>query len=113
MWTSLRTTVVATTATPFAAASVAPMDDLYGNVPQPTRSPPPIHRKPLTSQDIREQMLTLIESVRAAEQMPFAPDELEKHRAMFPIMAQWLEPADGEQLVLQFEAEVARLRQAA
>jgi hypothetical protein len=89
------------------------MDDLYGNVPQPTRSQPLAQRKPLTSQDVREQMVTLIERVRAADRMPFEAAELEKHRAMFPIMAQWLDPTDGEQLVLQFEMEVERLRQAA
>lgn len=84
-------------------------DDLFGEVTQPERAPGPEARKPLTAEDVREQMLGLIATARAANVMPFDPTELKKHVAMFPIMAQWLEPEEGEQLVLQFEAEVERL----
>ena len=88
------------------------MDDLFGEVPQPARAAPPPPR-PLTASDVRDQMVALIEALRGSETMPFGPAELTKHVAMIPIMAQWLTPAEGEQLVLEFEAEVERLRKAA
>ena len=88
------------------------VEDLFGDVPQPERASAE-QRKPLTAEDVRNQMLSLIAQVRAADVIPFNAAELSKHIAMFPIMAQWLAPEDGEQLVFQFEAEVERLRRAA
>ena len=86
--------------------------DLFGFTPQRTRPEPP-RKVPLTAADVRERMIGLIETLRAANDIPFAPDEFKKYRAMFPIMAQWLEPEEGEQLVFQFELEVNRLLKAA
>jgi hypothetical protein len=88
------------------------MQDLFGNVPQPDRPAPP-QPKPLTADDIREEMQALIDALRSADEMPFESAAMKKHIAMFPIMAQWLAPEEGKQLVLQFEAEVERLRRAA
>lgn len=88
------------------------MNDLFGEVPQP--APPHVEQaRPLTAEDVRDRMLAIIGALRHADVLPFAPDEFKKHRAMFPIMAQWLEPAEGEQLVFQFEFEVERLLKAA
>ncbi len=84
------------------------IDDLFGEVPQAERAPLPT-RQPLTPDDVRGEMLALIATLREAEAIPFEPAVWNKHRAMFPIMAQWLEPEEGEQLVFQFEAEVERL----
>ena len=84
------------------------IDDLFGDVPQAL--PPVVEQpRPLTADDVRDRMVAIIASLREANVIPFPPDEFKKHRAMFPIMAQWLEPEDGEQLVFQFEAEVERL----
>ncbi len=83
-------------------------DDLYGHVPQPVRAPAS-QRRPLTADDVRDRMHDLIAAVRDADAMPFEAAELKKHRAMFPIMAQWLDVLEGERLVRQFEAEVERL----
>lgn len=88
------------------------MDDLFGDVPQP-KAPPPEQPKPLTAEDVRNKMLDLLVALRRAETMPFPLDELRKHRAMFPIMTKWLEPAEGEQLVFDFEVEIERLLKAA
>jgi hypothetical protein len=88
------------------------IEDLFGEVPQPQGAPVE-QRKPLTAEDVREQMLSLIDQLRAAETVPFEAAVMNKHIAMFPIMAQWLTPEDGEQLVFQFEAEVERLLKAA
>jgi hypothetical protein len=88
------------------------MEDLFGDVPQPDR-PPAEQRQPLTSDDVRQQMVSLIAQLRDAETPPFEMAVLNKHIAMFPIMAQWLEPEDGRQLVFEFEAEVERLLKAA
>lgn len=88
------------------------IDDLFGDVAQPERETAPA-RKPLTAGDVREQMVSLIAALREADSIPFEAAVMSKHIAMFPIMAQWLAPEEGEQLVFQFEAEVERLRKAA
>jgi hypothetical protein len=58
-------------------------------------------------------MLMIQAALSQADVVPFAPDEFKKYCAMFPIMAQWLEPEDGRQLVFQFDFEVERLLRAA
>ena len=58
-------------------------------------------------------MLELIATVRDADIMPFDPDEQRSHTAMFPYMAEWLPKEEGEQLLLEFETEMERLRKAA
>ena len=88
------------------------MDDLFGLVAQPECAAP-TQRSPLTAEDVRSEMLALIARLREADTVPFEPAEMTKHIAMFPIMAQWLAPEEGEQLVFQFEAEVERLLKAA
>lgn len=89
------------------------MDDLFGNVPQPNVEVVRESSRPLTPDDIRGRMLQLISTLRDSDAIPFDPPEFQKHVAMFPIMAQWLPDGEGEQLVLQFEAEVERLKKAA
>lgn len=89
------------------------MEDLFGEIPQPERPPAAPERRPLTPEDVRAKMVELIAIARAAETIPFSPAELDKHIAMFPIMAQWLPDDDGQQLVLEFEIEVERLKKAA
>lgn len=89
------------------------MDDLFGDVVQPQRMPAEPPRRPLTADDVREKMQALIGALREANVIPFTPAEFKQHKAMFPIMAQWLAPEEGEQLVLQFDAEVERLLKAA
>lgn len=85
--------------------------DLIGHTPQPERAPP--RKEPLTAADVRRMMCELIDTARAAVSLPLDAPEWTKKIAMFPIMAQWLAPEDGEQLVLAFEAEIERLRKAA
>lgn len=89
------------------------MEDLFGHTPQPERAPAPPERKPLTADDVRQQMLDLIAAAREANTMPFGPRELQQHVAMFPIMAEWLPKEEGEQLLLDFRTEMERLRKAA
>ncbi len=88
--------------------------NLFGELPdQPKLLNVPTQRRPLEAGDVRQMMLALIAQARAAEAMPFEPKELQRHVAMFPIMAQWLPPEEGEQLLLEFETEMERLRRAA
>lgn len=101
---------------PKAIYDPCPMEDLFGHTPQQSelfRPPPPPARKPLTADDVRDRMLALIATARAAETMPFEPREFKQHLAMFPIMAQWLPDEEGAQLLLAFESEMERLRLAA
>ena len=55
-------------------------------------------------------MVELIETARDAETLPLDAPEWTKKIAMFPIMAKWLDPEDGAQLMLAFETEIERLR---
>ena len=89
------------------------MDDLFGEVQQPEKAPAAQPRKPLTSDDVRAQMIALIAALREADTVPFEPAEFSKHIAMFPIMAQWLPDDEGTQLCFEFEQEVERLQKAA
>jgi hypothetical protein len=45
--------------------------------------------------------------------MPWTPRELRTHTVLFPEMARWLERGEGEQLLMEFMAEVERLKRAA
>jgi hypothetical protein len=91
--------------------------DMFGHDPaqsemfdeEPLTEPP----KKLTADDIRAEMLELIATARAAEIMPWTPREVRSHTALFPYMAEWLPKEEGEQLLLEFETEMERLRRAA
>lgn len=100
------------------------MDDLFGHVPQQQHSlfpPEPAapakprdyygtpKRPPYTVDDIREKMHALLARARAAERMPWKPRHLRSYTAMFPYMAEWLKDGEGEQLLLEFKAEMDRL----
>lgn len=88
------------------------MQDMFGEVPQ--AAPVPLDsRAPLTTADVRQQMIDLIAQLREADEQPFEPAVMNKHIAMFPIMAQWLEAAEGKQLVFEFTEQVDRLLKAA
>lgn len=94
------------------------MDDLFGHVPQqrdmfasaaPSGAPPlpaPIKHTPDT---IRAKMMTVLAQVRAADTIPWSPREQRSHTAMFPYWSEWLPPAEGGQLLLEFRAELRRL----
>lgn len=90
------------------------MDDMFGHVPQRgelfgTLMPitPPVQHTPET---IRAKMLEILGEARAAKTMPWAPRLLRSHTAMFPYMAEWLEEREGKQLLLDFKAEMDRLK---
>jgi len=92
------------------------MDDLFGHTPsqgglfEEPEAPPP---KKLTAEDIKAEMLALLATARASESMPWTPREVRSHTVMFPEMAKWLPDEEGEQLLLEFETEMDRLRRAA
>ena len=96
----------------------ADQPDMFGRTPQQadmfadevaTYEPP----KKLTADDIRQEMLALLAKARAAETMPWTPRELRTHTVLFPEMARWLAPEEGEQLLLEFMTEIERLKKAA
>lgn len=70
---------------------------------QPERAAPST-RQPLTADDVRQMMIDLVEALSGAAELPYNSEELRKHRAMFPIMAQWLPKSEGDALVEQFDA---------
>lgn len=95
------------------------MDDLFGHTPstpsqgglfEEPEAPPP---KQLTAEDIKAEMLALLAKARTAETMPWTPREVRSHTVMFPEMAKWLPQEEGEHLLLEFETEMERLRNAA
>lgn len=66
-----------------------------------------------TPETIRARMLKLLAEARAADQVPWTPRMAHSHTVMFPVMAEWLPKEEGEQLLLEFETEMERLRKAA
>lgn len=86
--------------------------DLVGHVPQPSRPAPP-RKEPLTAADVRRIMVELIDTARAADALPLDDAFWSKKIVMFPIMAQWLDPEDGAQLMFEFNLEIERLKLAA
>jgi hypothetical protein len=88
-------------------------DDLFGHTssqgemfkPRPAVSAPIRH----TPDTIRARMQALLAQARAADAMPWTPREVRSHTVMFPEMAKWLPKAEGEQLLIEFENEMARL----
>lgn len=89
------------------------MDDLFGHVPQKgglfAEAMPvsrPIQHTPET---IRALMHEILSEARAAETIPWTPRKLRSHTAMFPYMAEWLKGGEGDQLLLDFKAEMDRL----
>ena len=69
--------------------------------------------KKLTADDIRQEMLALLAKARAAQTIPWTARELRTHTVLFPEMARWLPEEEGEQLLLEFMTEIARLKKAA
>lgn len=95
------------------------MEDLFGHTPEqaelfapPAPASPPAggpKRPPYTAEDIREKMLAILAQARAADRMPWNPRKLHSHKVMFPIMAEWFPKEEGDQMVLEFKAELERL----
>ena len=93
------------------------MDDLFGHVPQQSDmfasdgAPPPRVSAPIkhTPDTIRAEMHRLLGEIRGASSIPWPPRELQSHRAMFPYMAEWLKGGEGDALLAEFRAELARL----
>ena len=87
------------------------MDSFFDTLlPEPAQPEQPVAPRavPLTAADVRDQMVAIIAALRVDGEQAFPPDVFAKHKAMFPIMAQWLDPADGDALVGEFEAELIR-----
>lgn len=96
----------------------ADQPDMFGHTPQQSEmfadeqgayDPP----KRLTADDIRQEMLALLAKARASETMPWTARELRTHTVLFPEMAKWLPPEEGEQLLMDFMTEIKRLERAA
>jgi hypothetical protein len=68
--------------------------------------PPPGGHTPET---IRALMHDILAEVRVAGRMPWNARKLRSNTAMFPYMAEWLKGGEGEQLMLDFKAEMDRL----
>lgn len=68
--------------------------------------PPPGGHTPET---IRAKMVKLIAEARAASRTPWPRRQTRSHMVMFPYMAEWLPKEEGEQLLLEFRAEMTRL----
>jgi len=56
---------------------------------------------------------SLLEKARSAEEMPWSEREARMWQTVFPNMARWLPPEEGEQLRFQFAQEMEPLARAA
>ncbi|MFN2474338.1 MAG: hypothetical protein ABR588_10545 [Sphingomicrobium sp.] len=62
-----------------------------------------------TRDTIRARMHRLIAEARAAETVPWPVRRVRSNMVMFPYMAEWLPKDEGEQLLMEFRAEMKRL----
>lgn len=86
-----------------AAAERKPIHSTKYGIIEP---PPPGGHTPDT---IRAKMHKLIAEARAAKSTPWPKRQVRTHMVMFPYMAEWLPPEEGEQLLLEFREEMRRL----
>ena len=96
------------------------MTDLFGNGqhslfgdsetrishPQaPSHQPDPVR--------VREKLLTLLETARQADRMPWDQRKASMWQIVFPQMANWLPDDERDQLRFEFAQEIERLKRAA
>jgi hypothetical protein len=62
---------------------------------------------------IRLQLISLLETARNAQTMPWAEREARMWQIAFPQMTNWLPPEEGDQLRFEFAQEMQRLAKAA
>lgn len=75
--------------------------ELFGPAPAPKQTPDPA--------DVRRTLQKVLDQLRSAETMPFAPPQVRIWKTIFPQMSNWLEPEEAQELCRQFDAEIARL----
>lgn len=61
---------------------------------------------------VRARLHAMLETVRAAERMPWTPQQALVKATIFPNMANWLPEAEAAELRAAFAAEMDRLRAA-
>lgn len=79
--------------------------DLFG----PGYAPPVFRPDP---DRVRARLHKLLAEARAAEALPWDDEGVDYYRTLFPQMVRCLPPEEGEQLCLEFEAELERLKAA-
>jgi hypothetical protein len=95
--------------------------DLFGQTPPQAslfgqgddRMLPPERSAAPDPQVIRFRLHALLEKARSAEQMPWPERDVRMWQTIFPNMARWLPPEEGEQLCFEFAQEMQRLARAA
>lgn len=64
-------------------------------------------------QAIRLRLISLLEKVRSADEMPWSERDTRMWQTVFPNMAKWLPEDEANQLRFEFAQEIKRLRHAA
>lgn len=62
-----------------------------------------------TPEIVREKMQGIIEQLQIAEHMPWLGEKARRNAVIFPQMANWLPPEEGERLCAVFNQELIRL----
>ncbi|MEQ1930760.1 MAG: hypothetical protein ABL957_09525 [Parvularculaceae bacterium] len=84
---------------------------LFGDGPD--RLQTPVKRYTPDPARIRAELLALLETARAAKEMPWSERDAGYWQLVFPNMANWLPDEEAAQLRFEFAAELERLRAAA
>ncbi len=95
--------------------------DLFGNAtpqaslfgPGEDRMQPVQHNATPDPNVIRFRLHALLAKAREAQTMPWPEREARMWQTVFPNMARWLPPEEGEQLKFEFAQEMQRLAKAA
>lgn len=85
--------------------------NLFG--PGENRMEPPQQSTVPDPEKIRRRLNGVIQKARNAKKMPWPERDVQMWLTVFPNMAKWLPPEEGEQLHLEFLREIERLKEAA
>ncbi|MDD9908868.1 MAG: hypothetical protein OXR62_04170 [Ahrensia sp.] len=86
--------------------------DLFGKPQGDLFEPEKIELPPIDVEDVRQELLEVLEEAKAASTMPWPPREVLFHKTVFPQMSEWLPDDEAAALRQEFEQEIRRLEAA-
>jgi hypothetical protein len=87
--------------------------DLFFSEPDPSfLEDRPEHVYRADPDEVRRDLMRLLDEVRGAKIMPWEPRKVRLYRTIFPQMSNWLPDEEAKQLCFQFEEELVRLEAA-
>jgi len=80
--------------------------DMFGPPPKPAPRLP-------TAEDVRPELIEVLDRLRGSETMPLSPKDVRFWRTVFPQMSRWLPDDERVAMCAAFAAELSRLEKRA